>query len=225
MNFENKPKIGIGSYTAAEIAHILGVSYSKVFNWMNIYWDKQLGDTYGDKYSWVTEGKRAVSFHTFVEFYVMMRFSEAGVKPKEVLKAHKELSEKFKTPFPFALKPVLESIKTDKKHIYFEIEGATMTLDGSKQLNLELIKLFFVKLDFNSDDLASRYYPLGKDKSILIDPERKFGQPVFADKNIQPQILLEHYKAGDPIPYLASIYDIEESYVKDAIEFCTKNAA
>ena len=145
MDFENIPKIGNGSFTAAEIADILNIDYQQVHRWMNIYWDGKIGKEYGYKYSWVTDGKRAVSFHTFVEFYVMMQFSEAGVKPKKVLDAHRELSKIFNTPFPFAKRKVLENIHTDKKTIFFDFEGSNMTLDGSKQFNLNLIKQFFIK--------------------------------------------------------------------------------
>jgi len=38
MNFENKPKLGLGIYTASEIAQILRVPYRKVYIWMNKYW-------------------------------------------------------------------------------------------------------------------------------------------------------------------------------------------
>jgi len=117
LNFENEPKLGIGIYTSSEIAKILRISYSKVYTWMNKYWDGKLGDSYGTKYSWQMEGTRAVSFHTFVEFYVMMRFSEAGVKPKQVLEAHSELVEMYNTAFPFAHKEVLDGIRSDGKHI------------------------------------------------------------------------------------------------------------
>src|SRR5690606_10394220 len=157
-----------------EIAQILRVPYRKVYTWMHKYWDGKLGAEYETKYSWQMEGTRAVSFHTLIEFYVMMRFSESGVKPRQVLQAHSDLSKLFKTPFPFAKKEVLDSISTDSKNIYFDIEGVTMTLNGTKQFNLDIIKLFFINLDFGADDLASRYWPLGKDKTIVVDPQRKF---------------------------------------------------
>lgn len=218
-------KIGIGIYSASEIADILCISYPKVYKWMDSYWDKKLATLYNKKYSWKTEGKRSVSFHTFIEFYVMMRFSEAGVKPKAVLEAHKELSEMFETTFPFANKQVLESIKTDGKNIFFEIEGVNLSLNGTKQLNLDVIKMFFVNLDFDKNNVATKYYPLGKEKSIVVDPNRKFGHPLLEGNNIQPQILYNHYKSGDPIEYLASIYEIGVNVVNDAIEYCSKRAA
>lgn len=225
MLFENESKIGIGSFTAKEIAEILDIKYQTINRWINVYWDGKLGKEYGEKYSWVTDNKRAVSFHTLVEFYIMMLFSEAGVKPKQVLNAHKELSDFYKTAFPFAKKVVLSNIKTDGKRIYLDESNEIITLDGSKQFNLNLIRVFYTKLEFDSDDLASKFYPLGKDKSILVDPQRKFGHPVFKNTNIFPEVLYQHYKAGDSIQYLEAVYELSKEEIEDAMVYCQRNKA
>lgn len=226
MIFENKPQIGIGSFTVKEIAELLNVDYQTVHRWLKVYWDGKLSEEYGENYSWVTNGKRAVSFHTFVEFYVMMQLSEAGVRPKEVLLAHKELSSRYNSPFPFALKDVLLNIKTDGKQVFFhEKKEVIITLDGTKQLNLNLIQLFYASLEFDSQDLASRFYPLGKEKSILIDPKRKFGRPVFKQSNTFPEVIYQHYLAGDSKEYLAAVYELSDNEVHDAITFCERSHA
>lgn len=223
MEFENQAEIGIGIYTPSEIATILRVPTHKVNRWIDTYWDGQLGEQYEARYSWKVDNSKAVSFHTLVEFYVMMQFSEAGVKPKQVLTAHKELSELYNSAFPFANKEVLAGIRTDSKKIYFTIEGNIITLDGTKQFNLGYMELFFKNLEFDADQLASRFWPMGKDKSILVDPMRKFGHPIVDGKNIFPETLNNHFKAGDPIRYIAQVYDLTEQQVSDAIQFC--NAA
>lgn len=220
LNFENKPKLGIGIYTSSEIAKILRVPYGKVYTWMNKYWDGKLGNLYGSKYSWQMEGTRAVSFHTFVEFYVMMRFSEAGVKPKQVLEAHSELVDMYDTAFPFAHKEVLDGIKSDGKNIYLENKLGTIQLNGKKQFKLSIIKMFFIKLDFGQNDLASRYWPMGKQKAVIVDPKRKFGRVVLDKRNIYPEVLYGHYKAGDSVKYLSAVYELEEDDISDAIEYC-----
>ena len=220
MNFENKPKLGQGIYTSAEIAQILRVPYRKVYTWMNKYWDGKLGKEFDNKYSWQMEGTRAVSFHTFIEFYVMMKFSEAGVAPKKVLHAHSELTKMYNTAFPFALKEVLKGIHSDGKHVYLKTKKGIIELNGTKQFNLEIIQLFFVNLEFDEDNLASKFWPMGKEKSILVDPKRRFGQPVIDSKNIEPSIIENHYKAGDPVKYIAYIYRLTENEVNDALEYC-----
>lgn len=220
MNFENKPQIGIGIYTASEIARILRIPYRTVYTWMNKYWDGTLGRNYGSNYSWINNGSRSVSFHTFIEFYVMMRFSEAGVKPKQVIEAHKELARMYKTAFPFALKEVLQGINSDGKHVYLKTKQGIIELNGTKQFNLDLIQLFFINLEFDNDNLASKFWPIGKEKSILIDPERRFGHPVIDGKNILPEVIFNHYKAGDPVAYIAHVYKLSEQEVNNALEYC-----
>ncbi|WP_420458846.1 DUF433 domain-containing protein [Neolewinella sp.] len=221
MNFENEPTIGQGIYTPRDIADILRLPYEQVHRWINVYWDGKLGQEYKHSYSWRTDGSQAVSFHTLVEFYLMMLFGEAGVPPRKVMKAHLRLGELYGTPFPFAKGEVLENIRTDEKHIYFQLpEGEIISLDGSDQLNLDFIRLFFQRLDFDANDLANKFWPMGKDKTIVVDPNRKFGHPLIGDRNIYPETLYGHFQAGDPIPYIAYVYKIEAQEVVDALEFC-----
>lgn len=78
-----------------------------------------------------------------------------------------------------------------------------------------------MKLDFGDNDLASRYWPTGKDSSVVVDPERKFGSPVFNNCNIYPEIFYGMYKAGEPIDFIAHIYEVPRKLVEDAIAYCT----
>jgi uncharacterized protein (DUF433 family) len=222
--FENNLQLGNGVFTTQEIAQILRVPYYKVSKWITQYWDGELGKCYEQQYSWSVGNTRAVGFHTLIEFYVMMQFAEAGVKIRQVLNAHKELSEKYKTHFPFAKKEVLDNISTDGLKIYLKINGDTITLDGSKQFNLDFIKVFFKNLDFDNDMLASRFWPMGKEHKVVCDPHRKFGQPVLDGTSIQSEAIYRMYLAKEPISFIASIYEIPLRSVKDAIAF-HKNAA
>lgn len=217
--FENKLEIGNGIYTTGEIAHILQMPYQKVHTWINKYWDGELGRAYENQYSWTIEKSKAVGFHTLIEFYVMVQFAEAGVNIKQVLKAHKELSKSYDTPFPFAQKDVLSNIKTDGKKIYLTKDGTTLTLDGTKQFNLGFIKMFFKNLDFDDDLVAKRYWPLGKKHKIVCDPTHKFGQPVIDGTNIQAEAIYKMHLAKEPTSFIADLYEISEAKVKDAIKF------
>lgn len=221
IKFENKLELGNGIYTITDIANILRLPYSKAHTWINKYWDGELGKAYDTEYSWSVKNSKAVGFHTLVEFYIMVQFAEAGVSVRNVLRAHKELSKKFNTPFPFAQKMVIESINTDSKKIYLTTaEGDTITLDGTKQFNLAFVKLFFKNLEFDGDLLASKYWPLGKKHFVVCDPRYKFGQAVIAGTNIQAEALYKMYLAKEPISFIASVYEISEKEVKDALKLC-----
>ncbi|AFL84873.1 hypothetical protein Belba_2310 [Belliella baltica DSM 15883] len=221
--FENKPEIGKGIYTLPDISHILKIPYRKVRRWVRTYWDGKLGKKYQQQYSWERDGSVAVNFHTVVELYVMIQFAEKGVKTHEVLTAHQELAEIFQTPFPFAQKEVLDQVQTDGKSVYWRIDNVLVSMNGTRQINLEIIKVFFKKLEFDGE-VVSKLWPMGKESSIVIDPQRKFGHPIIEGKNIYPETIYGHFKAGDPVDYIAYIYQISEKQAQDAITYCESAA-
>lgn len=219
--FENKPQLGGGIYTIPDIAQILRLPTNKVNRWVKTYWDEKLGKEFDNKYSWNIDRTKAVSFHTLVELYIFHQLNIAGLKPSTVLKAHKILSEKFDTPFPFASEVVLKSLNTDGSRIYLEQGDQTIiTLDETNQLNFDFIKVFFKLVEFDDDSLASRFWPMGKTKSIVCDPERQFGHPVIGNTNIYPEAIYSMYNAGEPVKFISELYEITESQVKDAIDYC-----
>jgi uncharacterized protein (DUF433 family) len=220
MIFENHLKIGSGFYTISDVAKILRLPYQRVSMWVNRYWDGELGKEYENKYSWVVDGSKAVSFHTLIEFYVLYLFAESGVQTRKVLNAHKELSTMFNSSFPFAQKRILENIQTDGKRIFFYLNNNILSLDGTKQFNLSFIEMFFKNLEFDKDLLATKFWPLGKNRSVIIDPKRQFGHPVVGKTNIYPETLFNLYKSGEPINFIAFTYELDEKDVKDAIMFC-----
>ena len=86
--------------------------------------------------------------------------------------------------------------------------------------NLDFIRVFFRNIDFDNELIASRFWPLGKDRNIVVDPMRQFGHPVIGSTNIYPETLFNLYKAGEPLEFIAFTYEIDLDHVRDAIEFC-----
>lgn len=220
----SKLEIGSGIYTKSEIAKILRLPYSRVSTWINRYWGGKLKKELDFSYIWTSDKSNAVNFYTLVELYILILLGEAGVKTKDVINAHIELSKFYKTHHPFARKEILESIKTDGKKIYFDTGSGTISLDGKKQFQINFIKVFFKNLSFDNEFLANRLYPLGKNKKIVIDPTRQFGHPVVGNTNIYPETIYNLHKAGEPNKFIAHVYEIGVEEVKDAIEYCKKAA-
>ena len=222
--FENKSQLGIGIYTLPDISKILRLDYQKVRRWVRSFWDGKLGIELGQSYSWTDNHNCAVGFHTLVELYIFMLLTDAGVKSNRILEAHKILSSKFNTIFPFANSETINGIRTDGKKIYFEEKDKTIySLDIEKQFKLDFIKLFFKKIDFENN-IAVRLWPMGKKKAIVVDPHHQFGTPTIKNTNITTQALYNLYLANEPIKFIAQLYEIEVKEVKDAILF-HKNAA
>lgn len=225
MKFENKAEIGTGIYTLPDLARILNLDYHKVQRLLNEYWDKRFAEEFSEKYSWTVGKSKAVSFHTLVEFYIFYQLKESGVSTQGILKAHKELSQIFNTPFPFAKAGILDGINCFGKKIVFEMNNdEIIDLDSTKQLNLKFIKEFMHKLDFDNNSLAMRLYPLGKKNSVIVDPKHQFGQPTIQGTNLFPETIYNLYKKKETKKFIASSYDITVKQVNDAIDYC-KTAA
>ncbi len=225
MEFENKAELGIGVYTLPDLASILNLKYYKVQRLLNEYWDKRLANNLNSNYSWTVENNKAVSFHTLVEFYIYFQLKESGVSTQRILKAHKELSKTYKTPFPFAKSEILDAINCFGKKIVFELNHEDIIdLDSTKQLNLKFIKNFMKKLDFDKNNLAERLYPLGKRNAVIVDPKHQFGQPTIKGTNIFPDTIYNLYKSKESKKFIAASFDLSLKQINDAIEYC-KNAA
>lgn len=217
--------IGTGIYTLPDIGHILGIPYHKVHRWISKYWETELIQDFDSEYSWTDGKSRAVSFHTLIELVVFSQLSEAGLKPKGILNAHKELSKLFKTKFPFATARVVNNIGTDGNTIFFKQEQeGIFSLDGKRQFNLRFIVEFFKNIEFGSNDLAMRFWPRGKENNIVVDPRHHFGQPTIDGTNVVPESVFKMFQAGEKKDFIGYLYNLNEKQIEEAIAFC-KTAA
>ncbi len=219
-----KQTIGAGIYMVSDISNILGFSKAKVRRYLNEYWDERLGKKlFNDTYSWsVGNNIKAVNFYTLIELFTCFRLQELGVSPKQVLKSRESIAKDLKMPFPFASANLL----TDGKKIWYEFKDAIINADGSQQMNfVELIKNFAVKIDFNSKNFADRFWPEGKNNSIVVDPHHQFGQPIINGTNIITETIFSMYKSGEPLDSLSILYDLSEKQLNDAIQFSKRFAA
>jgi uncharacterized protein (DUF433 family) len=224
MNVGCTPALGSGIYTVSDISMILKIPSPKVRYWLNHYWDGILSQNMGS-YSWSIGKSKAVNFQTLIEFYVLYLLGESGVRTKNVTLAHRELSEMFDTKYPFAQRHVLNGIKTDGSYVYHVTGDKILSLDGDKHYILGFIAEFFHNIDFGSDHIASRFWPSGRDKCIIVDPQRQFGHPVLGQTNVYPETIYSLYKSGDSIEFIAFTYEMDSQCVLDAINFCQKKVA
>ncbi|TVQ09164.1 MAG: DUF433 domain-containing protein [Balneolaceae bacterium] len=219
--FTQQPTLGEGIFTPSEIAKFLKLPTGKVNRWVNSYWDGDFASKTGHGYSWKKNDSKAVNFLTMVELLIMASLSEQGARTTEIVKAHKVLADRYNVVYPFAMNKVISNIYTDGKKVYLDDGGYIINLDGTDQINLEFVKQLFNNLDFGIDDLASRYWPMGKDNSVVVDPERKFGHPVINETNIYPETIYGMVQAGDPPAFIASLYNLTGKEVEDAIAYCS----
>lgn len=220
----HKNELGHGIYTSTDIAQLLDIPRRKVTYYLKNYWDERLGkELFNDSYSWQTENSKikAVNFHVLIELYACFQLQELGVKPKRILESRKIIAQETNTQYPFATSKVL----SDGRKIWYAFKDAIVNADGTRQTNFEnVIKDYVQKIDFDSQDHAIKFYPNGRNSSIVIDPNHQFGQPIIEGTNINAEMLFSMYKSGEPIGFITNLYDLNIKSVEDAIRFY-QNAA
>ena len=210
--------IGQGIYTAADAARILKMPYPKANYWFKYYAKQKLSLTAEYIYHFPLRAIIAVNFLTLIEMYVFYILKENGVKTSKIVKAHTIMSNFSRTPYPFAKEDIY--INSNKKSLLFGGDDQLITADEHLQTVLiQGLKLFIDKVQFNDERIANKFYPLGKDKTIVVNPENQFGQPIIEGTNILTESIYNLSVGGDSHEFIANLYDISLKNVEDAIEF------
>lgn len=205
-----------------DLALILRLPQPKVRRWLTDFYDQRLTANKG-RYSWGEGKNRATNFLTLIEFYIFYLLREQNIGAAKILAAHKHMSKELGTPYPFASYKLFVS----KKDILYEVASDTWVhADESNQIVIyKLIEDFFKKIDFYDNALAKRFWPLGKEHSIVVDPHHQFGQPVIHGTNINAATIYSMYQSGESLSTIGILYDLTEEQVSDAIAFCKRKAA
>lgn len=216
------PEIGTGIYTIADIGRLLNIPYEKAYRWSNEFWDRRFSSEVEYGYSYRDENQIVLlSFYSLIEFYIFYRLRQNGFSAKKIIEAHNAIGQVLNTPYPFASTEIF----VDGGSILFDKSDSLLTADKSLQYGIrKLIMPFAKKIEFNGGPLAQRYWPLGKQKSILIDPRLQFGKPVIEGTRICPDIIYDYYKSGESRSSLISLFGLSRKQVNDAIYYC-KGAA
>ncbi len=88
----------------------------------------------------------------------------------------------------------------------------------------EVLSPFLRDLDY-ADDVARRWWPLGRSNPIVVDPDYGYGLPVIAESGVRTEIILERFKAGDLPELIASDFNVTPHEVQRALQFELNRAA
>lgn len=213
-----KSDLGIGIYTIPDMAIILKLPQHRIRYWLNEFWNSRLISDKTNIYSWGDGREKATSFYTLIEFFTFSQLRLNKIGASKILKAHKVISSQLKTPYPFASATIL----TDGKRVFYSPDNMESIIHADDTLQFTIAKIimeFCKKIDFNSNDLAVRYWPLGKEKSIVVDPHHQFGQPTISGSNILAETLYLLHKGGESNKFISNLYGISIKAVREAVNF------
>lgn len=208
--------VGVGFYTLPQAARLLGLHTNRVRRWLG---KEPSTEAVVERDSSI-EG--TITFRELTELMFIREFRAKGVSMPAIRKAAVAASKKFRSRHPFAVK----RFDTDGKTIFATLQrkesDQTIVEDLAKgQFVFEqIIKPFFRKLEYGKRDVA-RYWPLEPKGGVVLDPERRFGQPIDAESGI-PTATLANAVQADKSHNVASVarwFDVSKEAVQAAVSF------
>jgi uncharacterized protein (DUF433 family) len=128
--------------------------------------------------------------------------------------------ERLQTPFPFARDRWL----ADPAGIYHREDPAgdvltEMSSGGEQTAMREALAGYLREMDFDRAGDSLRWYPLGRNKPVVLDPYVSFGAPVVDGTGVRTETLDAMRRAGEDIDSVAWWHGLEPYQVDAAVEF------
>jgi uncharacterized protein (DUF433 family) len=220
-----KSLLGLGIYTIPEAARLTHVAPKRIKRWIEGYSFQHRGETRSSAPLWQREIESdglVLSFRDLLEVRFIDAFRRHGVSWKVIRIAAQHAAEIIQDPHPFSTK----KFKTDGRSIFADIvhdTGKPGLLDLAKdQWELKSIvePFLFEGVEFSKLGIEPvRWWPLGTNRHVVIDPARSFGQPIVDPESIPTKILARAVKAEGSIDSVARWYLVSPKAVADAVEF------
>lgn len=212
-------------YLVPDAARILRLPLSVLRSWVSGRLDDDR--RYSPAGEFVTEGEgadRHFGFHALIELFTIAQLRKRSIPMSTVRQARGELMERFQTPHPFALKGLMTSgrtlIKSLNDDILLELGTRGQTAFS------KVLEPFCAGLDFDqASSLASRYFPLGREHPVVVDPRRAFGRPVIEGTNLTTEAVMSLLRGGESAENIAESFRISTEAVLAAKAFEQQKAA
>jgi uncharacterized protein (DUF433 family) len=216
-----------GAYTLPDAAKILNLPIEKLRRWVVGYTLSESKERRYPMGSLLVEESgrdRHLNFLTLIEVFTIAELRNLGVGATTLRKNREELSRLHHTEFPFAL----EGLLVNGKNMLHELGNEVLLELGSngQQAFEQILVPFCKRIDFDHHTrLAERYFPLGVNRLVVVDPKHSFGRPVVFGTNITTENLFYLHTSGESPEDLANEYELSLNQVTAAIEFEGRKAA
>lgn len=224
MTASNVTYLNVGIYTVPEASKLTGVSKDRIRRWLRGYhshlrkknysalWRPQLPEI---------DHKVALGFLDLIEVKFVGAFLDRGVSWPMIHKVREKAAELYPgVSHPFCTK----RFSTDGQRIFAEVhketgENSLMEIATDQHVFAEITRPFLKQLEFKGADMLERWWPLGRDGHIVVDPRKNFGQPTVCQEGIATKVLAESVRANGSVEEVARWYEINPQSVKDAVEY------
>jgi uncharacterized protein (DUF433 family) len=221
-----------GIYTVRDAVHLTGVSVGRIRRWLRGYRFRSRKKAYASKPLWRGQWEPighsiALGFLDLIEIRFVDAFLKAGVTWSTLRLAHERAAKAFGVSHPFCTKGFM----TDGREIFVELhhdtrEASLVNIVTHQQVFAQIVRPFLKDLDFDSGKGIARWWPLGNERQVVLDPSRNFGRPIVDRHGVPTEVLARAAAAcGGSLGEVSKWYDVPEAEIRDAVEFEQRFAA
>jgi uncharacterized protein (DUF433 family) len=238
-NVEAEIPLGIGYYTVPEAARLLRIPALNIRRWLAGYvyrtrdgeprvmpplWHPQLP---------AHEQHLELGFRDLIELRFIAAFRDAGLGILTIRSCLEYARSLVGDERPFSTR----QFRTDGRTIFFRLvqqatdvgaltdgtgenEGDHGLVDLKKRQYVfgSVIAQTFKDLDLD-DDVVVRWRPFRGKDTIVIDPNRAFGQPIAATSGVPTSTLVDAVKAEGSERRVASLFGVSKAIIRDALQY------
>lgn len=227
MSTLSNPGLGVGIYTVPEAARLTHIHPARIRRWIKGYTFPQRDGRKG--YSapvWQHDlsemgGTVALSFKDLIEVRFIDAFLKHGVSWKHIREAAEYAANLLEASHPFQTR----TFKTDGKKILAQLvheTGDTSLLElvqGQYALEDVVEPYLYEGLEFADSENVDRWYPMNDNRTVVIDPDLSFGQPVILPEAVPTSVLAKAVESEDSVDRVARWFMIDREAVEDAVRF------
>jgi uncharacterized protein (DUF433 family) len=223
--------LGIGLYTVTEASRLTGISRGRLTRWLRGYTYHMRGDRAISQPVWLRQvpsidGSLGLGFLDLMEARFVDAFRKASVPWSVIRRCAEHARDLISSDHPFSS----QRFRTDGRTIFAEVADQT----GEQQL-LDLAKSQFAfgrvispslyaGIEFSNRDTPVRWWPMGQQTRVVIDPTRSFGQPIVSDGGIPTRTLADAVAAEGSVAKVALLFRLESQSVRAALRFEQRQA-
>ncbi len=221
--------IGKGIYSVPDVHRITGLSNKVIYRWIRGYDYAYKGEAQHANKLWELDfdpidNQISLSFKDLIEIYFVNEFKKLGLSLNTIRNSLLIAQERFKTNHPFSTMRFL----TDGRKIFLEVRerGEKILEDISKSQIVfnKIVAPFLRQLEFENDMLL-RWCPITKNKNVVLDPNRNFGQPIVKNEGVLTEVLSNAVHANDSFDVVMDWYNVSRESLEDALEYESQLAA
>jgi uncharacterized protein (DUF433 family) len=215
-----RQRLDLGAYRYAEATRLAQTNSQTIAAWQKlIKADRaQVGPE-------AVERVKLLSYLQLLELALVVRFRRSGVRLADLAQLHRALARRevlrdgidpvSRHPF------VLRSFKRDGPSFCAQADSTLRRAVQHGQHGVAwspLVGEFFEQVEYD-EWLIVRWYPRGRERGVMIDPQLSFGAPVVLGTGLPTHILLERRRAGESLADIADDFGLTVAQVNDALSF------